>query len=90
MPRIKKSLQQLVGKTIKNIVICKNSETEPKGQLFLVFDDGTSFEFWANHDLFSMASKVDDDDLDQVVELANRRAGTLVQVIESPISELSK
>lgn len=90
MPRIKKSLQQLVGKTIKNIVICKNSETEPKGQLFLVFDDGTSFEFWVNHDLFSMASKVDDEDLDQVVELANRRAGTVVQVIESPIAELGR
>ena len=88
MPRIKKSLQELVGKTIKNIVICKNSESEPKGQLFLVFDDGTSFEFWANHDLFSMASKVDDEDLDKVVELAEGRYGTVVQVIESPLAIL--
>jgi hypothetical protein len=90
MGRIKESLRQVLGKTIKAVVVCRNPESEPKYQLFLVFKDGTSFEFWVDQNQLSMASKVDDEDLARVVELANQREGTDVHVFESPMACIGK
>ena len=90
MGRIKDSLHQLVGKTIQSVVVCGNPSSEPKAQLFLVFKDGTSFEFWVDQGHLSMASKVDEEDLEKVVSLARQREGTAVHVVESPIVRIGK
>ncbi len=43
---IRGSLHRLVGKTIAHAVLKEGSG--PAAQLFLVFDDGTSYEFFSN------------------------------------------
>jgi hypothetical protein len=42
-------LSQLLGKRITGIVI-KESDGTPKSQLFLLFDDGSHFEFYSAFD----------------------------------------
>jgi hypothetical protein len=42
-------LQQLLGKQITGIVL-KESDASPRSQLFLLFDDGTHFEFYSSFD----------------------------------------
>lgn len=90
MGRIKSSMQHVIGKTIQCVVLCQTPGSEPENQLFLVFKDGTSFEIWIDQGQFSIASKVDDEDLNRVVELAEQRDGTKVHVIESPIACVGK
>ena len=39
-------LQQIIGKTIRAVVVSANRQCEPAYQLFLVFDDDTHFELY--------------------------------------------
>ena len=82
MGRVKDSLSELLGKTISPAVVTRNGDSEPRSQLFLVFDDGTSFEFWVDNDVISMASKTDNETLDQVLRLARKRKGSRVHVFD--------
>lgn len=61
---MKDGAQELLGKTIKGIVI-KVGEKIPKSQLFLVFDDGTYYEFYCLDDVIqvtggAVAGNIDD------------------------------
>jgi hypothetical protein len=40
-------LQVILGKTIRAVVI-RFGENNPKDQIFLVFDDGTAYEFYGS------------------------------------------
>jgi hypothetical protein len=40
------TLQEVIGKTIRSIVFRSGRNVNPEAQLFLVFDDGTYFEFY--------------------------------------------
>jgi hypothetical protein len=40
-------LQEIVGKTIQHVVV-KKGEAYPQSQLFLVFSDGSSMEFYGS------------------------------------------
>jgi hypothetical protein len=42
-------LSQLLGKRITGVVL-KESDGTPRGQLFLIFEDGTHFEFYSSFD----------------------------------------
>jgi hypothetical protein len=66
MFRVKDSLNDIIGKTLSGVVVCKNGS---RRQLFLAFDDGTSFEFWVNGEDISMASRPDNADLKRVVSI---------------------
>lgn len=44
---MKQNAQDLIGKTISAVLI-KKSDDLPRSQLFLVFDDRTYFEFYAD------------------------------------------
>ena len=69
--RVKDSLKQLIGKTLCGVVVCRNPN---RSQLFLAFDDGTSFEFWVPQEDLSMASHADNQDLEQVIEILGRES----------------
>jgi hypothetical protein len=53
---MKDGVRQVIGKTISSVVVGK-SKHDPQVQVFLVFDDGTYFEFWGAH--FRGAGRVD-------------------------------
>jgi len=40
------TLQEVIGKTIRSIIFRSDRDVNPEAQLFLVFDDGTYFEFY--------------------------------------------
>ena len=54
---MKEGLRQIVGKTISSVVVAKNENANPRNQVFLIFSDGTSFEFFG--DSFNCASGLD-------------------------------
>ncbi len=53
---MKDGLKYIIGKTITSVVFAENN-SPPQNQVFLVFSDGTSFEFYGEN--FSCASGVD-------------------------------
>ena len=44
------NFDKIIGKTIKH-VYCRDNEQAPRGQIFLVFDDDTNFEIYAESGL---------------------------------------
>jgi hypothetical protein len=56
---------EILGKTIRAVVI-KEAEDSPRSQLFLVFEDGTHFEFYCSRDTIHPAGGVDPGGLDAV------------------------
>jgi hypothetical protein len=44
----KPEIAEIVGKRIAGVVVKENSNLSPPRQVFLIFDDGTNFEFYAN------------------------------------------
>lgn len=53
---MKDGLKYLIGKRIRGVVVAA-SKRHPKHQVFLVFQDGTRFEFWGEN--FSCCSGLD-------------------------------
>jgi hypothetical protein len=49
--RAKQEIAEIVGKKIVGVVVKENSRSSPPRQVFLIFDDETSFEFYANCEL---------------------------------------
>ncbi|MBI5611906.1 MAG: hypothetical protein HY942_02375 [Gammaproteobacteria bacterium] len=62
---MKDGAQEILGKTIKGIVI-KTGDKSPKSQLFLVFDDGTYYEFYSLDDVIQVTGGVSAGDIDTV------------------------
>ena len=87
MARSKDSLYDIIGKTLAGVVLCENGA---RRQLFLAFDDGTSFEFWLNGEDFSMASRPDNANLDQVISTLARESSNQLAVFERPMTRLIK
>jgi hypothetical protein len=53
---VKDGLAKIIGRRIAGVVVAR-SPRGPKRQVFLVFEDGTRFEFWGEN--FSCCSDVD-------------------------------
>lgn len=53
--------EELVGKRLASVVLRKarSESSHPRTQLFLCFDDGTSFEFWCDNDEIHPAGGLD-------------------------------
>ena len=58
---MKDGAAEIIGKTITGVIVksAKDGKGHPKGQLFLVFDDGSSFEFYNDYGPFSAAGSLD-------------------------------
>jgi hypothetical protein len=54
---MKNGLAQIVGRRISGVAVAR-SPNSPRHQVFLVFEDGTRFEFWGDN--FSCCSGVDE------------------------------
>lgn len=54
---MKDGLKYIVGKQIAAVMVAYNEKNDPHNQVFLVFPDGTSFEFWGP--CFSCCSALD-------------------------------
>ena len=48
---MKRELAEIVGKRIAGVVVKESSHLSPPRQVFLIFDDGTNFEFYGNSEV---------------------------------------
>ena len=72
---MKSGLQQTIGKTISEVLVGYNSRGgDPVNQVFLVFDDGTNFEFWGAQ--FNCAGGVDRGGAAEVTRYVERSCGS--------------
>lgn len=69
---MKDGIKQIIGKTVTGVLVGHN-ERAPSRQVFLLFSDGTSFEFWGND--FTGAGGVDPGDARSVRESIERARG---------------
>ena len=56
--------EDIIGKTITD-VYCQENSTSPRGQIFLLFDDDTSFEIYSDGSLKG-GSRLDKGDLNHI------------------------
>ena len=67
---MKDGLKDIVGKTVSGVVVAANSHNHPHQQVFLVFPDGTYFEFYGEQ--FSCASGLNRGGLEKARSYAER------------------
>ena len=81
---VRESVADIVGKTISSVVITKNIKTRPRGQLILVFSDGTSYEFWVDTDEISSSRYVVPSSIDQIIKPLSKRPDTEIRIFRAP------
>lgn len=74
---MKDGLRQIVGKTISSVIVAKNHKS-PENQVFLIFEDGSYFEFWGPE--FSCAGGVEPGGLAQAAIDVEKLGGTVLKV----------
>ncbi|MCA1792737.1 MAG: hypothetical protein LC660_02500 [Desulfobacteraceae bacterium] len=74
---MKDGVKAIVGKTISSVVVGCNQK-DPQNQVFLVFDDGTHFEFWGPN--FSCAGGVDIGDQTKVINYIKKLGGSVTKI----------
>ena len=87
MSRTKDGLEQIVGKTIAGVVMTENEKGGPRSQLYLIFSDSTSFEFWVDSDRITTASCVDQCGKEEIISVSQRRPDTEIWAFPSPHRE---
>ncbi len=70
-------LQQIIGKTIKAVVVRDAHGTTPPAQVFLVFTDGTSLEIYGE---LLAAGSLDTGGVEAAVAYAERFGGTVIRL----------
>ena len=53
---MKDGLKEIIGRQIAAVVVASSDKRSPRNQVFLVFSDGSNFEFWG--DTFSCCGSV--------------------------------
>ena len=80
---MKDGLREIIGKTITNVIVARNERRDPANQVFLVFDDGTYFEFWGAQ--FNCNGGVDRGGVAEVTDYVERvHASKIVDVYPKP------
>jgi hypothetical protein len=80
--RVKSEVKQIIGKRISGLVIkeAKNHNHSPRHQLFLLFDDGTYYEFYAHDCEISTTGGVVQGNLDDVLSyMADSRVPVFIE-----------
>lgn len=81
--RVKPEVKQIVGKRISGLVMkaAKNQIHPPRNQLFLLFDDGTYYEFYTHDCKICTTGGVDRGNLDDVLSyMADNSVPILIEV----------
>lgn len=63
---MREEISQILGKTIKAVVVSEENRSQPRMQVFLIFTDNTSYEFYG--DLFRGAGGLDQGGIDAVIK----------------------
>lgn len=66
---MKNAIRQILGKTISGVIVKRNSQGNPSSQVFLLFDDDTHYELYADGADISGAGGVDAGGRDKVLSI---------------------
>ena len=77
---MKDGLKYLIGKRIAGVVVA-TSKRAPNEQVFLIFRDGSRFEFWGEN--FSCCAGLDD--AHRIQSYVDSGEGEIVQVYDEPL-----
>ena len=75
---MKGAFEQLKGKTIQSIIISHHNAGSPRHQLFLIFDDDSSFEIFGEE--FRGANTLDSGGEQRVLEYARKFCGMIQKI----------
>jgi hypothetical protein len=67
------------------VVVARNADSDPRNQVFLVFSDGTSFEFWGEN--FSCAGGVDRKGLEEVIRYAKKLGASISKIYPDSMTD---
>lgn len=73
---MKDGIKEIVGRTVAGVVIAYNKARPPHHQIFLIFEDGTSFEIYG--DSFSCTSGVNRGGMEWALRYARLAPGAQV------------
>ena len=74
---MKDGVKDIVGKTIEAVVVARN-DRDPLNQVFLVFEDGTYFEFWGPN--FSCAGGIVQGGKEKVTSYIQKLGGRITGI----------
>ncbi len=72
------SLKVVIGKTISSVVFRSGIDTSPETQLFLVFEDGTYFEFYGQE--IGFVRSLSDGDITKAIDYARKFSSDVLVV----------
>jgi hypothetical protein len=78
---------EIVGKRVVGVVITENHESQPSGQLYLAFSDGTYIEFFAGGDRIQTINALGTLGVEAITESKKRRPGNKVWTFHRHPSE---
>jgi hypothetical protein len=67
---MKSGVRYIVGKTIRTVIVSERADRTPATQVFLVFTDDTSLEFYGQ--LFTGTNGLDNDTEKRILEIQKR------------------
>ena len=85
---MKEGLKDIVGKTVTAVAVAENEANSPHHQVFLVFSDGTYFEFYG--DQINCCAGVDAGDLTRACSYAEKCGSTIRATYPAEAPGLSK
>lgn len=78
---MKPQADQILGKRIAGVVIKENRNTfQPNSQLFLLFDDGTSYEFYSDDGYINSTGSIGKMSLNDILHDSDERSRVVLQV----------
>lgn len=86
---MKGSPELIVGKTVTGVIVKESRRSSPSAQLFLLFSDGTYFEFWSwgEYSGLSAAGGLDRGGPKEVREYMSPPTGSMRIVFEKLLDE---
>jgi hypothetical protein len=75
---MKDGINEIIGKKIRGVVVSRNERREPENQVFIVFDDGTYFEFYGSR--FTCNGGVDRGDAEVAINYARHFGAEITQI----------
>lgn len=86
---MKTEVEQIIGRRISSVIIkaARDRKSRPQSSLFLVFDDGTYFEFYAADDSIKPTGGVDRGGLHEVLQYLNDHSEVIFCATKDPDGE---
>ena len=83
---MKTELERIVGRRISGVIVkaARDPKSRPRSSLFLLFDDGTYYEFYASDDSITATGGVDRGGIHEVLQYLNDHSEVIFCATKDP------